>query len=75
MPYETKISSRDTTVIPAYIRKRINIGPGDILIWDIEGSEIHLRVKRENGIRDIAGIIGYGGDAVEAKKRAQRGSI
>jgi AbrB family looped-hinge helix DNA binding protein len=71
---ETTISSGYSTVIPAKVRKQLDISPGDILIWDIEGGELRLRPRKKESLQDIVGIISKGGDAVDSKRRIQRGS-
>ena len=70
---ETRISSGNSTVIPAKVRKLMDIGPGDILEWEVEGNELRLRPRKREGLQDVVGLISRGGDAVASKKRAQRG--
>jgi len=70
---ETKISKGYQTVVPAKIRKAYRIMPGDILNWTDtkEGILVHPRKKRT--LQDIVGIVKADGDAVESKKRVQKG--
>jgi len=75
MVSETKISKGYQTVIPAKLRDAHDISPGDKLVWEEEKGEIKVRVKKRKTLKDIAGMINVGGDAVEWKKKAQRGEI
>jgi|CryGeyStandDraft_6_1057127.scaffolds.fasta_scaffold228074_2 AbrB family looped-hinge helix DNA binding protein len=75
MASETKISKGYQTVVPAKLRDAHDISPGDKLVWEEEKGEIKVRVKKRKTLKDIAGMINVGGDAVEWKKKAQRGEI
>jgi len=75
MTSETKISKGYQTVVPAKLRKSRGISPGDRLVWEEEKGEIKIKVKKRKTLKDIAGMINVGGDAVEWKKKAQRGEI
>jgi len=71
---ETKISKGFQTVVPSDIRKKFDVNPGDIVKWEIteEGAKVSFRKKVT--IEDIIGIVkGPKTDAVELKKRVQRG--
>jgi len=70
---ETKVSKGYQTVIPAKIRKSYKITPGDVLEWidTEEGILVHPRRKRT--LQDIVGLVKTEGDAVESKKRVQKG--
>ena len=73
MMSETKVSKGYQTVIPAKIRKSYKITPGDVLEWidTEEGILVHPRRKRT--LQDIVGLVKTEGDAVESKKRVQKG--
>ncbi|MGB2727685.1 MAG: AbrB/MazE/SpoVT family DNA-binding domain-containing protein [Halobacteriota archaeon] len=73
MMSETKISKRYSTVIPMKVRKAINIAPGDILVWELDGKNLKLFPRRRVELENIIGLISEGGDALKAKKRIQRG--
>lgn len=73
MLMETKISKGYSTVVPAYVRKTMDIEPGDILIWELEGSDIRVSPRKKVELDNIIGIIDRGGNALEAKKKIQRG--
>jgi AbrB family looped-hinge helix DNA binding protein len=75
MVSETKISKGYQTVVPAELREAHGISPGDKLVWEEEECKIKVRVKKRKTIDDIRGMISVGGDAVEWKKKAQRGEI
>jgi bifunctional DNA-binding transcriptional regulator/antitoxin component of YhaV-PrlF toxin-antitoxin module len=61
-------------VIPAEIRKKWGIGPGDFVEWK-EGSEgIIVEFNKEVTFEDVYGMIkDVETDAVELKRKAQRG--
>jgi bifunctional DNA-binding transcriptional regulator/antitoxin component of YhaV-PrlF toxin-antitoxin module len=75
MTCETKISKGYQTVVPAELRKAYDIAPGDKLVWERSGSTIKIRVRKRKTWADITGMINVGGDAVEWKKKAQRGEL
>ncbi|MBA1343457.1 MAG: hypothetical protein C5S52_07660 [ANME-2 cluster archaeon] len=70
---ETKISSGNSTIIPAEIRRSLGINPGDILSWTLDNHEIKVKPRKKMQFKDIVGLIEGGGDSVSAKKRIQRG--
>lgn len=55
---ETKVSRGFQTVLPAKIREKFDVGPGDEVIWTIMGDEIFVRVKKKRGKDPISGLIG-----------------
>lgn len=69
----TKVSKGYQVVVPAPIRKKHGIEPGDELIWEEEGREIRVVPRKKLSLPDILGMVGYPGDAVQAKRRVQRG--
>lgn len=77
MVSETKISKGYQTVVPAELRKAHGISPGDKLVWGEEKGEIKVRVRKRKTLEDIIGIVSgkEKTDAVELKKKAQRGEI
>jgi bifunctional DNA-binding transcriptional regulator/antitoxin component of YhaV-PrlF toxin-antitoxin module len=75
MVSETKISKGYRTVVPAKLRKAHDISPSDRLVWEEEKGEIKIKVRKRKTLKDIAGMINVGGDAVEWKKKAQREEI
>ena len=73
MPSKTKISDGYSTVLPAEIRKMLNLAPGDILQWEIESGVITIRPRKKVTLAGICGKISSGGDAVQDKRRVQSG--
>jgi len=69
----TKVSKGYQVVVPAPIRKKHGIEPGDELVWEEEGREIRVVPRKRLSLRDILGMVEYAGDAVQAKRRVQRG--
>lgn len=75
MSSETKVSKGYQTVVPSELRAAHDISPGDKLVWREEDGKITVRVRKKKSLKDIIGMINVGGDAVESKKRAQRGEL
>ncbi len=73
MPSQTKISEGYSTVLPAEIRKALNLTPGDILQWDVEDGVIRIEPRKKVTLVGICGVISAGGDAVKEKKKVQSG--
>ncbi len=71
----TKISKGFQTVVPSDIRKKFDVGPGDIVEWKSTENGVEVRFRKKLSLRDIAGILETDErtDAVELKKRAQKG--
>lgn len=73
MTSQTKISDGYSTVLPAEIRKKLNLTPGDVLQWNIEDENIIIKPRKRISLTDICGSISIGGDALEEKKKVQSG--
>ena len=71
---KTRISRGNSTVLPSKIRKLLDLKPGDVLEWEVEDSVIRIVPRRKEGLDDIVGLIGKGGDAVASKRSLQRGT-
>ncbi|MHA1263913.1 MAG: AbrB/MazE/SpoVT family DNA-binding domain-containing protein [Candidatus Helarchaeota archaeon] len=57
-PIRTKLSKGFQTVLPAEIREKLKVLPGDDIIWSIVGDEVFIRVKKrriEDPIRELIG--------------------
>ena len=72
---ETKVSKGYQTVVPSNIRRAYGIAPGDKLVWEAERGGIRVRVKKRKTLADIVGIVSVQSDAVELKRKAQRGEL
>lgn len=70
---ETVISKGYQTVVPAKIRKAHDIMPGDVLDWIDSEAGIIVHPRKKRTLNDIIGLVKSEGDAVESKKRAQKG--
>jgi len=70
---ETVISKGYQTVVPAKIRKAHNILPGDVLEWIDNEKGIIVQPRKKRTLKDIIGLVKAEGDAVESKKRVQKG--
>lgn len=75
MATESSVSKGYLTVVPKHIRKAVDIGEGDKLSWRLEDGQIIVTPRRVRSVRDVTGLISHGGDAVESKRRAQRGAL
>ncbi|MBZ2167103.1 AbrB/MazE/SpoVT family DNA-binding domain-containing protein [Methanobacterium spitsbergense] len=75
MVTETKISKGFQTVVPSKIRKMFKVGPGDIVEWKTDkNNRVEVFFRKKITINDVLGMIdGPKTDAVEMKKRIQRG--
>jgi AbrB family looped-hinge helix DNA binding protein len=73
MVSKTKISDGYSTVLPAEIRKALNLTPGDILQWDVSDGIITIQPRKKVTLMGICGIISSGGDALNDKKKMQSG--
>ncbi|MFA5860807.1 MAG: AbrB/MazE/SpoVT family DNA-binding domain-containing protein [Candidatus Thermoplasmatota archaeon] len=75
MQVETKVTDANQTQVPAEIRTKHKVGPGDIVIWDEhpDGS-LTVHFRRRHTLRDMVGFAKSAtkGNSVEAKRRAQR---
>lgn len=70
---ETVISKGYQTAVPAKIRKAHNILPGDVLEWIDNEKGIIVQPRKKRTLKDIIGLVKAEGDAVESKKRVQKG--
>ena len=70
---ETRISRGNQVVVPAPIRKKHGLDPGDVLVWEDRGDEIRVVPRKRLTRADIAGFVAFPGDADELKRRVQRG--
>ncbi|MFA5237929.1 MAG: AbrB/MazE/SpoVT family DNA-binding domain-containing protein [Methanoregula sp.] len=70
---KTKISEGYSTVLPAEIRKGLNLVPGDILQWEVNEGIITIHPRKRVTLEGICGMISSGGDAVNDKKKIQSG--
>ena len=55
---ETKVSSGFQTVLPAKIREKFDVGPGDGIVWTIVGNEIFVRVRKKSGKDPLSKLVG-----------------
>jgi antitoxin PrlF len=55
--YDSTLTSKGQTTIPAEIREALNLKPGDKIRYVMSGDRVYLRVK--NGrLADLAGFLG-----------------
>lgn len=72
VPEETKVSDRGMVTIPAELRRRLDIEPGDRLRWDTdeEGNLSVEVVKQRYGAFDDFEGVPMGGDGLETHDMA-----
>lgn len=70
---ETVISKGYQTVVPAKIRRAHDILPGDVLEWIDTEKGIMVQPRKKRTLKDIIGLVKGEGNAVESKKRIQKG--
>jgi AbrB family looped-hinge helix DNA binding protein len=70
---KTKISDGYSTVLPAEIRKTLDLSPGDVLQWSVEDGLITIKPRKKMTLAGICGVISAGGDSVNDKKKIQSG--
>lgn len=73
MPSKTKISDGYSTVLPAEIRKLLDLVPGDTLLWEVQDGIITIHPRKKESLEGICGMISSGGNAVNDKKHVQSG--
>ena len=63
--------------IPKEVREKKNINEKDQIIWNIDGDNIILQVKKQRSLHDLVALATSDRevDAVELKKKSQRGAI
>ncbi|KUO41452.1 MAG: hypothetical protein AVW06_04380 [Hadesarchaea archaeon DG-33-1] len=54
----TKVSKGFQTVMPAEIREKFGIGPGDEVVWAMFGDEIFVRVRKVRGKDPLLTLLG-----------------
>ena len=65
-PQETKVSDRGMVTIPASLRDRLDIEPGDKLRWHVEDGDLTVEVVRQRyGAFDDFEAVPMGGDGLE----------
>ena len=59
---KTKVSKNYQVVIPAEIRKHLNIKPGDEILWTIIENKLRVKVfsKRKEALVDLIGKLDMG---------------
>jgi len=75
MTSKTKISDGYSTVLPAEVRKALDLTPGDVLQWEVENGVITIRPRKKMTLAGICGMVSAGGDAVQDKKMLQSGNV
>lgn len=73
---ETRVTASNQTQVPAELRTKHKLGPGDVVVWEeAPDGTLTVRFRRRYSLTDITGLVRGGprSDAVDLKKRAQRG--
>lgn len=58
MVVKTKVSKGFQTVLPAAVRGKFDINPGDEVVWTVIGDEIFIRVHKKEGKDPLSKFIG-----------------
>jgi len=51
-----KVSRKNQIAVPAVVRRRLGIGPGDLLDVEVEGSRVVLRARKPTALADLLAI-------------------
>jgi AbrB family looped-hinge helix DNA binding protein len=51
-----KVSRKNQIAVPAVVRRRLGIRPGDLLDVDVEGCRVILRARRLTALADLLAI-------------------
>ena len=73
---ESRVTPAHQTQVPAEVRRRLGLKPGDLLIWRVrDDGHVEIEVRKPATLDGLAGIVAMepGSDAVATKKRVQRG--
>ena len=54
----TRVSKGFQTVVPASLRRRFGLGPGDEVVWTVVGDEVYVRVRKVGGEDPLKALIG-----------------
>ena len=73
MLYKSKISKGFQAVIPSKIRREYGIKAGDVIEWINTKEGVIVKFRRRRTLKDIVGIVSTPSNAVELKKKIQRG--
>ena len=73
--FRTKVSQGYQVAVPAKLRKRYGIGVGDEVVWTLDDRQVTTDFRKKPGLESIVSLGRSGGNAVETKKRAQRGEL
>lgn len=74
----SKVSPGYQVAVPAELRRKYGIGVGDEVVWIVEDEQVKADFRKKPALENIASL-GHSGkkdmNAVESKKRVQRGEL
>jgi AbrB family looped-hinge helix DNA binding protein len=75
--FRTKVSQGYQVAVPAELRKKYGIGVGDEIMWTVDEGRVLADFRKKPSLEGIVslGRSGRRGNAVETKKRVQRGEV
>ena len=66
---ESKVTSQGQISVPAEVRKRLGVGPGSVLVWEVRDGEVFVRRAGRSTSADVHAAL-FGPDAVVAPAKA-----
>lgn len=66
---ESKVTSQGQISVPAEVRKRLGVGPGSVLVWEVRDGEVLVRRAGRSTSADVHAAL-FGPNAVVAPAKA-----